>query len=588
MPLQIRRGTNAERSSVVLANGEIAYTTDTQQLYVGDGSTLGGNVVSGGTSGATTLDGLSDVGISLPLSGQVLKYDGASWSNGVARLLDDNAPQLGGNLDTNTYNIFGTGTLNSHNESGTPKSLISLLHNDNNTNSSSFTLARSRGSNAAPTSVVDTDQIFSFSMSAHDGTSYVVSSAMSSVIDGAVSTGVVPSKILFATTNSTGTFSSKVAINPDGRLSSLEGGFETFDFTDGPTNSYNIALRRSRGSLGSPSSVTNGDRLSDIISSAWDGANFTTSAAITTSVDGAVSTGVVPGKIFFATADSAGSVTTAVTISADGKLSSLRGGADIFISGDTSGGSGNLALRRSRGTSFAPTATLSADTVYNLVGSAYDGSQFTTSTVIGSIVDGTVSNGIVPGKIFFATANTSGAVATRVTIDNTGKLNVLNGLNIETTQTNSDVVIVANGHNSGTDASNLSLRRSRNSVASPSAVQTGDVLFDINYGGHDGTTYQTAVSLRGVVVGSVASGQVAGQLVVRGRVQGSTSFATFMTADSSKVAFTSTPKFPVYADTTARDTAISSPEAGMVIFLTATSKLQVNVDGTTGGWQDLN
>jgi hypothetical protein len=49
MPLQIRRGTNAEREdmTVPLAPGEPLYTTDQGFLYIGDGTTLGGIVVSG-------------------------------------------------------------------------------------------------------------------------------------------------------------------------------------------------------------------------------------------------------------------------------------------------------------------------------------------------------------------------------------------------------------------------------------------------------------------------------------------------------------------------------------------------------------
>ena len=53
MPLQIRRGTNAERTAMTqaLAAGELLYVTDTQRIYVGNGSTLGGIAVTGYTDG---------------------------------------------------------------------------------------------------------------------------------------------------------------------------------------------------------------------------------------------------------------------------------------------------------------------------------------------------------------------------------------------------------------------------------------------------------------------------------------------------------------------------------------------------------
>lgn len=44
--IQFRRGTDAERATIVFNQGEPVWTTDTKILYIGDGSTLGGNVVS--------------------------------------------------------------------------------------------------------------------------------------------------------------------------------------------------------------------------------------------------------------------------------------------------------------------------------------------------------------------------------------------------------------------------------------------------------------------------------------------------------------------------------------------------------------
>ena len=43
--LKVRRGTDAQRKTIVLDQGEVGYTLDTKRLFVGDGSKLGGNVV---------------------------------------------------------------------------------------------------------------------------------------------------------------------------------------------------------------------------------------------------------------------------------------------------------------------------------------------------------------------------------------------------------------------------------------------------------------------------------------------------------------------------------------------------------------
>jgi hypothetical protein len=40
--LRVRRGTDAQRRTIILEQGELGYTTDTNRLYVGDGITLGG------------------------------------------------------------------------------------------------------------------------------------------------------------------------------------------------------------------------------------------------------------------------------------------------------------------------------------------------------------------------------------------------------------------------------------------------------------------------------------------------------------------------------------------------------------------
>jgi hypothetical protein len=79
MALQVRRGTNAERLGITPSEGELIYTTDTKQIYVGDGTTAGGNASIAGT---------------------------------IDSLLADSTPQLGGTLDLNNNDITGTGNIN--------------------------------------------------------------------------------------------------------------------------------------------------------------------------------------------------------------------------------------------------------------------------------------------------------------------------------------------------------------------------------------------------------------------------------------------------------------------------------------------
>ena len=76
MALRLRRGTDAQRGTITPAEGELIYTTDTKKIYAGDGSSVGGNIVSG-----------------------------------INNVLEDVTPHLGGTLDTNSQNIQGVGNI---------------------------------------------------------------------------------------------------------------------------------------------------------------------------------------------------------------------------------------------------------------------------------------------------------------------------------------------------------------------------------------------------------------------------------------------------------------------------------------------
>lgn len=75
MAFQFRRGTDAERQSITPKAGEPLFVTDTGKVFVGNGTTQGGLLVSAAVS-------------------------------------DDDSPSLGGNLDLNNNNIIGAGNIN--------------------------------------------------------------------------------------------------------------------------------------------------------------------------------------------------------------------------------------------------------------------------------------------------------------------------------------------------------------------------------------------------------------------------------------------------------------------------------------------
>jgi len=157
MALRIRRGTESQRTGQIFNSGEIVWTTDLQQLWVGDGVAQGGvpavglNITGYGltynntshkieVSGLTTDDitqisGANNRWFTTELAQDAIapmftsgshtnisfQYDDALGKInatvtldgiGISNVQDDTTPTLGGNLGLNTYNITGTGDIN--------------------------------------------------------------------------------------------------------------------------------------------------------------------------------------------------------------------------------------------------------------------------------------------------------------------------------------------------------------------------------------------------------------------------------------------------------------------------------------------
>jgi hypothetical protein len=178
----------------------------------------------------------------------------------------------------------------------------------------------------------------------------------------------------------------------------------------------------------------------------------------------------------------------------------------------------------------------------------------------------------------------------------------------------------------------LSLVRTRNTGASPTAVANGDEIANIEFYGHDGSLIREVSSIRAVVDGPVSPGVIPGRIEFRtsnggatisaildsannlkiDRIIGLTESKTNIVGDlegdvigsvfaddstividgteggkitSPSITLSSFLKLPVYANDSARTAAIAVPEKGMVIFMTAgttpaaTNQMQV-FDGT--------
>lgn len=74
-----------------LALGEVAINTYDGKMFIKKDNGTQSIVEIGAGGGATTLDGLTDVTITTPAAGAVLKYDGSAWINGQVDLADTDA-----------------------------------------------------------------------------------------------------------------------------------------------------------------------------------------------------------------------------------------------------------------------------------------------------------------------------------------------------------------------------------------------------------------------------------------------------------------------------------------------------------------
>lgn len=232
MSLRIRRGTDAQRATTPLDLGELVFTTDTRQLYVGNGIDPGGNPIIRLGTGLAWADAqcttIKATGVALQVSADV-------------------APSLGGNLGLSSYNITGTGNINingsitaTSNITGGKLILDKTLANSgiviesniggdgtndwltinthhNGVYPASLYLTRTRGTKITPTALQTNDSIFGITYIGRttDG-SLNLAALTAAEVDGTVGAGIIPGRYVIYTADASGNLSPKLSIAKDG------------------------------------------------------------------------------------------------------------------------------------------------------------------------------------------------------------------------------------------------------------------------------------------------------------------------------------------------------------------------------------
>lgn len=428
MSLKLRRGTNAQRTGITPAEGELIYTTDTKKLFVGDGSTIGGIAVdtsgSGGgilltdlsigpensasgdgsisynnTTGVFTytppiipsnLSDLNDISSTTPITNQVLKFNGSSWEpandTGITDIVQDASPQLGGNLDTNGKNINIPGDMFINSNVSTGVNGAGKLY-------VRATISRQSLLVIAPVPVSPTGSISDpLDNVNHPGITYI--GDPSSNFDG------------------------NLAVIRHHWTNNLNAGISLQQFHE-TQDAVNFNFIRARGSSNLPQIVKNGDVIGDIGFLTFDGSTYSGVGIIRASMDDTPGLNKLPGRISIFVRPKSGGLTEALRINANQEvainklsgltsntitintdtnlvigdiqlnqngLSSINSNANLYISANNSGRIylDSLAWPNSDGLSGQVLTTDGAGTLSWTTASGGGGSSFSRTTVVGS------------------------------------------------------------------------------------------------------------------------------------------------------------------------------------------------------------
>ena len=212
MSLRIRRGTDAQRATTPLDLGEIVYTTDTKQIYVGNGIDNGGEPIIRLGTGLAWADAQCTTIIA---TGAALQVSA------------DTNPSLGGNLNLNSKVINGAGTINiTGNITGTNVITHSITTPDTEVSGlevytkreNGLDLCVFRGQRLAQTSVLSGDNLGNIAFKGYNGSSYnSVSVAFNASLDAtATVTDQYPKSLLRIFTGAGGTNVVMASFNYDG------------------------------------------------------------------------------------------------------------------------------------------------------------------------------------------------------------------------------------------------------------------------------------------------------------------------------------------------------------------------------------
>jgi hypothetical protein len=319
MPLQIRRGSTAERLTITPLPGELIYDTTTEQIFVGDGTSLGGRITTG-----ISVEDASDAAAALFTSG---------IHSGLTFVFDDNNNRIDaaitGPLTTNL-----TGNVIANNLTVLVDAAAAQITGDINArlganlNVNGFSIVSTENGN------ISIDPA---------GTGNIVLQGSLSIDSFGNFTKVGELNFSSTTITSFGNNSAFIDGNVYITRNSYAGAFGngfTFAQHHETPDAVNLNFLRTRGIGNAQTAVANGDDIIDLNFIGHDGTNRVSVGGITARVSGAVSLGIVPGELVFDTRTTSGILSTKATLTSEGiwQVNTIQGLTDtLSVAGNLSG-----------------------------------------------------------------------------------------------------------------------------------------------------------------------------------------------------------------------------------------------------------
>jgi trimeric autotransporter adhesin len=612
MALQIRRGTDAERTAgggVVFAEGELVYVTDTDALYVGDGSTAGGvkltdnaGAVLGSYITADTVSSTLDLQQNLDLNGKDIIGTGNINISGTINATGN--VNIGDDVNTDTVDFAA-------------KITSGLTPNADSTYNIGTTTAR--WNNGYFTGLVVDGQVDAVAVNADvvADNSTVMVDVSTNIFAGALTGSVTGNVLGDLTGDSAGTHTGAVVGNTTGyHTGDVKGsvfGDDSTVLVDAVNNTLSGNLTGNvvgdvtgdvtgnvtgqiKGSGGSAVLAPNTGPADAVLSLLDINATGTITGAVTGNVTGNTAgyhTGDVKGSVF---GDDS-------TVLVDAVSNTLSGNLTGNVTGDTAGThtgavvgnvTGNTAGYHTgdvKGSVFGDDSTVLVDAVNNKIIGAVE-----SASIIGTVVTADLLKlqenriialpGLDPattyaaeGGIPFIDFNISTAVdEVFLSVGETAGLS-LSAITDPTQR--SAVTIAANVNGSGAShtLSSSAYRSPTAGFASGSTVQNNDTLYLQTMAGFDGSNDIISSQIKSTA-SSVSVGAITSTLEIKVTDDAGVSYSGLEISPSA-VASTLPIQFPVVADDTARGTLVPTPAAGMMLFMTAgtspsaTTQLQV-------------